>query len=60
MKKIKMVATSAMTFEEGCNKYLDHCRQRNLREGTIGYYKQSYTQFYKQPPHYVYGDIKTR
>ena len=46
MKKLKMTAQT-MTFEEGCNKYLEYCRQRNLREGTIGHYKQSYTQFYK-------------
>ena len=46
MKKLKMTATT-LTFEEGCNKYLEYCRQRNLREGTIGHYKQSYTQFYK-------------
>ena len=46
MKKLKMT-TQKMTFEEGCNKYLQYCRQRNLREGTIGHYKQSYTQFYK-------------
>ena len=30
------------TFEEGCNKYLENCRQRNLREGTINHYRQSY------------------
>ena len=42
-----MATTQSMTFEEGCNKYLEYCRQRNLREGTIGHYKQSYTQFYK-------------
>ena len=24
-----------LTFEEGCNKYLENCGQRNLREGTI-------------------------
>ena len=47
MKKIKMARGVALTFEEGCNKYLENCRQRNLREGTIGHYKQSYTQFYK-------------
>ena len=46
MKKIKM-STTKMTFEEGCNKYLEYYRQRNLRQGTIGHYKQSYTQFYK-------------
>ena len=47
MKKLKMKATKGLTFEEGCNKYLEYCRQRNLRQGTINHYKQSYTQFYK-------------
>ena len=47
MKKIKMARGVTLTFEEGCNKYLDNCRQRNLREGRINHYKQSYTQFYK-------------
>lgn len=47
MKKLKMKATKALTFEEGCEKYLEYCRQRNLREGTINHYKQSYTQFFK-------------
>ena len=46
MKKLKMTAQT-LTFEEGCNKYLEYCRQRNLRQGTINHYKQSYTQFYK-------------
>ena len=46
MKKLKMTRTT-LTFEEGCNKYLEYCRQRNLRQGTINHYKQSYTQFYK-------------
>ena len=47
MKKIKMSRGVTLTFEEGCNKYLDNCRARNLREGTIGHYRQSYVQFYK-------------
>ena len=47
MKKLKMTGTKTMTFEEGCNKYLDYCRQRNLREGTIRHYRQSYDYFYK-------------
>ncbi len=47
MKKIKMARGTTLTFEEGCNKYLENCRQRNLRAGTINHYKQSYTQFYK-------------
>ena len=47
MKKLKLVEKNTLTFEEGCNKYLDNCRTRNLREGTINHYKQSYTQFFK-------------
>ncbi len=35
MKKIKMKRGTTLTFEEGCDKYLEYCRQRNLREGTI-------------------------
>ena len=47
MKKLKMTASKGLTFEEGCNKYLEYCRQRNLREGTIRHYRQSYGYFYK-------------
>ena len=46
MKKLKII-TQKLNFEEGCNKYLENCRQRNLRECTIGHYRQSYTQFFK-------------
>ena len=46
MKKLKMTV-GKLTFEEGCNKYLEHCRQRNLRDGTIRHYRQSYLHFYK-------------
>ena len=42
-----MTTQSALTFEEACNMYLDDCRVRNLREGTINHYRQSNTQFYK-------------
>lgn len=47
MKKMRMLEANSLTFEEGCNKYLDNCRARNLREGTINHYKQSYVQFAK-------------
>ena len=40
MKKLKMARGTTMTFEEGCNKYLEHCRQRNLRDGR--YFKSLY------------------
>lgn len=32
MKKLRLVENNLLTFEEGCNKYLDNCRARNLRE----------------------------
>lgn len=35
MKKLKMKAVTALTFEAGCNKYPENCRQRTLREGTV-------------------------
>ena len=47
MKKLKMVEQNSLTLQEGCNKYLDDCKARNLREGTINHYRQSYVQFAK-------------
>ena len=47
MRKLTLMNTNTITFEEGCDLYLLNCKQRNLREGTINHYKQSYTQFYK-------------
>ena len=47
MKKLKMARGVTLTFEEGCNKYLENCRQRNLREGTINHYiRQHRTAFF--------------
>lgn len=42
MQKISMRATNSITFQEGCEKYFEYCRQRILREGTIDHYRQSY------------------
>ena len=47
MKKLRIVEQNFLTLEEGCNKYLDNFRSRNLREGTINHYRQSYVQFAK-------------
>ena len=47
MKKLRIVEQNFLTLEEGCNKYLDNCRSRNLREGTVNHYRQSYVQFAK-------------
>ena len=32
MKKLKMARGVTLTFEEGCNKYLENCRQRKLNQ----------------------------
>lgn len=47
MKKLKIKEQNFLTLEEGCSRYLDNCRARNLREGTINHYRQSYVQFAK-------------
>ncbi len=47
MKRMKMISPKSITFEEGCNLYLNNCKERNLREGTINHYRQSYLNFYK-------------
>ena len=47
MRKLTLSRTDGITFEEGCNKYLDNCRQRNLRAGTLDHYRQTYTQLFK-------------
>ncbi len=38
MKKLRIAEQNFLTLEEGWNKYLDNCRSRNLREGTINHY----------------------
>lgn len=45
MKKIKM-CQKGMTLKEGCEKYLDYCRVRNLRHHTIRHYEQSYLKLF--------------
>jgi len=47
MRKLRLKSDASITFREGCEAYIVSCRQRNLREGTIRHYMQSYTQFYK-------------
>lgn len=47
MHKLTMIRSDTITFAEGCDKYIDYCKQRNLRQATINHYKQSYKQFYK-------------
>lgn len=37
MKKMRLEKPEMITFREGCERYLNDCRTRNLREGTIGH-----------------------
>ena len=47
MRKIRMNCQESITFEEGCNLYLQNCKERNLREDTIRHYRQSCLRFYR-------------
>lgn len=47
MKKLKMKKQSNLTFKEGCEEYLNYCRARNLRDGTIKHYKESFNSIYR-------------
>ena len=53
MKRIKMSVSNSITLEQGCNEYLDNCRARNLREGTIRHYRDTINQIYR----YIDKDI---
>lgn len=44
--KIKMNKFTELTLRDGCNKYIDNCKQRNLREHTIKHYRQSYQKLF--------------
>lgn len=45
-KKIKMNKITELTLRDGCNKYINNCKQRNLREHTIKHYQQSYQKLF--------------
>ncbi|PWX17124.1 integrase, partial [Clostridium perfringens] len=42
MRKIKLKREFSKTFESGFDDFIDSCKARNLREGTIKHYKESY------------------
>ncbi len=56
MKRLSMRATESVTFKEGCEKYLDNCRQRNLREGTIKV--DNFTLLIKDEIKHQYKNVK--
>lgn len=47
MKKLKLSATNNKTFKEGFEEFIFNCKSRNLRQGTIIHYEQSYVQLIK-------------
>lgn len=49
MKKMTMDVADSMTFEEACEKYLENCRERNLRQGSINHYRQKYYKDKRSP-----------
>lgn len=40
-KKLTMQRSNSITFERGCEEYLNNCKARNLREGTLKHYRES-------------------
>lgn len=47
MAKIRMELENELTFEEGCEEYLQDCKARNLRQGTIKHYTDTMKQIKK-------------
>lgn len=35
MKKLSMISQVSIAFEQGCDRYILNCQQRNLRQGTL-------------------------
>lgn len=47
MKKLKMNYKNDKTFKNGFEEFIMNCRSRNLRDGTIKHYLESYRQIVK-------------
>lgn len=41
-KKLKLIVENSLTFEQGFKEFLESCKARNLREGTIKHYRESF------------------
>lgn len=50
MKKITMQVDNDMLFSQGCEDYLQDCKSRNLRQGTIKHYKDTMNNLYRFIP----------
>lgn len=42
MKKMTIQLDDNLTFKEGFQEFIDNCKVRNLREGTLKHYRESY------------------
>ena len=47
MKRLTLKASRSITFSEGFEEYMDNCRARNLRQGTIKHYRESIKTLYR-------------
>lgn len=47
MRKLTMNKQRKITFQEGCENYIQYCKARNLRDGTIKHYRESIHVIYK-------------
>ncbi len=41
-KKLKLIVDDSMTFEQGFKEFLESCKARNIREGTVKHYRESF------------------
>ncbi|MDU6427059.1 MAG: phage integrase SAM-like domain-containing protein [Clostridium perfringens] len=46
-KKLTVKKNKLITFKEGCEEYVNYCKDSNLREGTIKHYRESIKTLYK-------------
>lgn len=45
--KMRMKKEASVTLRDGCNKYLEYCKVRNLRPATLDHYTRSYNKYFK-------------
>lgn len=47
MKRMKINLDNSLTFKEGFLEFIENCKSRNLRQGTLNHYQDSYKQLVK-------------
>ena len=39
-RKLTIKRSNSITFEKGCEEYINSCKARNLKEGTLKHYRE--------------------